>query len=201
MLSWVTASRQSRAKPSLVAGEAAFRLGALAILSTGKSVVHHSPISSRGRSHRVARIDRNDGAADAQFAPTQSVVMLRVIPFVGQHPTRPEVHRCLPHRRRKLRRVLTRPLSSNRCDDQLRSRVKDCGQLGPGSVRRRATATPSLKVSRSMSGFQSRRVDCRRVGSVIADQAARSSADAASMEKLSESPFSRSFCSTCHNVE
>ena len=201
MLSWLAASRESRTEPSFMTGEAAFGLGPLAILLRRKSVIHHPSIPSLGGTRRVSRVYWNHGTADTKFATAQRVVMFRVIAFVCQNPSRPQVDRCLPQCRCKVWRVLARATPGNRSGNQLRGGVKHGGQFGPSSMPRRTTATPSLKVSRGVPGLQSRGVDRRSVARIIGDQATGSSPVAASGEKPFKSPFSRSFCSTCHSVE
>lgn len=201
MLSWIGTCRESRTKPSFVAREAAFGLGPVAILPTRESVMHHPSIPTLRWSRCVAWVDGNRRAADTEFFTTQRVIMFRIIAFVGQNPSRSKVGCRLPHRRREVGRVLTRALSGNRSNNQLRSRVKNSGQLWPSGMRRRAPATPSLKVYRGMPSLQSRCVDRRSVVNIVSDQATGPSTVAASRKKLFKPPFSKSFCSTCQSVE
>lgn len=201
MLSEVVSCGKCRTESSLMAGKATFCLGPVTILSPRKAVVHQLPISSFRRTVGAARIDGNHGAADAKLDPAQHVVMFRVIGFVRQKPSWPQIGRCLPHGRDEIRRVLAWTKTGNGSYDQLRSGVENSGQLGPRRVLRIARPELALKVDRDMPCFQAGGVDRRRIAGIIGDQAASPSTVAASCQQSLESPFSRSFCSTCHNVE
>ena len=201
MLSWLASCRQSRTEPSFMTGEAAFGLGPLAILPPGKSLMHHPAIPSPGWARCVPRVDRNHRTADAKFTAAQHMVMFGVIGFVRQNPSRPQVDRCLPQCRCERRRILARATSRNRSGNQLRGGVKHGGQFGPSSMRPRATATASLKVSRGVPGLQSSGIDRRGVARIVGDQPAGSSPVTTSRQKSFKPLFSRSLCSACHSVE
>ena len=201
MLSDIVACGKCRTEPSLMAGEAAFCLCPATILPPGEAVVHHLSIPSFRRAWGVARIDGDHGAADAKLDAAQNMVMFRVIGFVRQNPSRPQIGRRLSHGRDKIRGILAGAKTGNGTHNQLRSRVKHSGQLGPRRVRRIARDAFALKVNRDMPRFQTGGVDRRRIAGIIRDQAAGPATVATSREKPLESPFSRSFCSTCHNVE
>lgn len=201
MLSEVVSCGKCRTESSLMAGKATFRLGPVTILSPRKTVIHQLPISSFRRTVGATRIDGNHRAADAKLHTAQGVVMLRVIGFVRQKPSRTQIGRCLPHGRDEIRGVLAWTKTGNGSYDQLRRSVENSGQLGPRRVLRITRPELALKVDRDMSCFQAGGVDRRRIAGIIGDQTASPSTVAASREKSLEPPFSRSFCSTCHNVE
>lgn len=201
ILGWIATCRQRRSKSSFMTGKTAFGLASVAVLSEGKAIMHHTSISPLRRSRCVAWIDGNHSAADPQFASAQSMIMLRVIAFVGQDATRSKVGGRLTHGGSKVRRILAGALPSNRTHHQLASCVKNRGEFWPSGMRRCATAASSLKMYRGMAGFKPRRIDCRRIARIIGDQPIGSSPVAANSEKSFKPPFSRSFRSTCHNVE
>jgi hypothetical protein len=200
-LSDIVSRSKCRTEPSLMAGKSTLCLRTLAISPPRKAVVHLSSILSFRRTIATAWVDRNHRAADAKLDAAQHVIMFRVIRFVRQKPSWPQIDRRLPHGRDEIRRVLAWAKTGNGPDDQLRSSVENSGQLGPRRVLRITRPELALKVDRDMPCFQAGGVDCRRIAGIIDDQAASPSTVTASCEKSLEPPFSRSFCSTCHNVE
>lgn len=200
-MSDVVSCGKCRTEPSLMAGKSTLRLRTLAILPPRKAVVHLSPIPSFRWTIATAWVDRNHGAADAKLDAAQHVIMFRVIRFVRQKPSWPQIGRRLPHGRDEIRGVLAWAKTGNGSDDQLRSGVENSGQLRPRRVLRITSPELALKVDRDMPCFQAGGVDRRRVAGIIDDQAASPSTVTTSCEKSLEPPFSRSFCSTCHNVE
>jgi len=163
--------------------------------------MHHSSIVAQRRTFCVSPIDGNCRAADAKFTAAQRMIMLCVIALVGQHPHGPQIACGLSHCRRKIRRVLARPQPYNGSRDELGRGVKNGGQFRPSRMRRVAAVTFALVMQRDMSSLQPRCIDGRCVAGVVYNQPTVSSTMATSRKKSLESPFSRSFCSTCHNVE
>ena len=163
--------------------------------------MHHPAIPTFGRTGCVSRVDGDHGTANAQFTTTQCMIMFRIIPFVCQNTPWSQVGRRLSYRGSEVGRILARSQPNNRSRDELRSGVKHSGQFRPGRMGKCALTTPSLKVRRGVPRFQTRRVDRRRVRNIICNQATIASTVAASRKESLESPFSRSFCSTCHSVE
>ena len=200
-MSGIATCRESRTESPFVARESAFGLGSLAIFLTGEAVVHHSSVPPQRWPRRIAWVDRNRGAADTELFTAQRMVVLRVVAFVGQNPSGPEIGCGLSHRRNESRRVLGRTLSRNDSDNQLASGVKDGGQLWPRSVCYFTATTPSQKVLRCMPSLQPCGINRRSTVSIVSDQPTDPTAVAASREKSFEPPFSRSFCSTCQSVE
>jgi hypothetical protein len=201
VLGGVVACGKCRTEPSLVTRKATFGLCPVTVLPPRKTVVHRLPIPAFRWTVSAARIDRNHRAANAKLHAAQGVVMFRVIGFVRQKPSWPQMGRRLSHGRSKSRGILAGAKTDNGSYDQLGRRMKDSSQLGPCRVCRIAREASALEVDRNVSCFQARGVDRRRVAGIIGDQAARPSTVAASRQQSLEAPFSRSFCSTCHNVE
>ena len=201
MLSRIATCGESRTKPTLVSRKAAFGLGALAILPTRESIVHHPSILAFRWPRCIAWVDRNCGATNAKLLTTQRMIMLRVVRFVGQHTPQLKIVRRLTHRWRKVGRVLARTLSGNGAHNQLTGGMKDSRQFRPRSVSAVRTSAAPLKMDRCMASFQSCSIDGCCVVSVINDQATSSASVAAAGKKFCKVFFSRSFCSTCHSVE
>lgn len=168
------------AESAFVAGEAAFGLGAMTVLSTWKAVVHHSAIASLRRPWGVSRIERNDRAANSEFLAAERVIVLGIIAFVGQEAAWPKIRSRLPDGVWKVGRVLTWTARRDGPYDQLRIRVKHSRELRPCGVRRLGSAASPLEVHRRMSCFQASRVNCRRAVAVVGNQTAGASAVAAS---------------------
>lgn len=201
MLSHVVASGKCRTESSLMTRKTAFRLQPLTILPPREAVVHLSPISSFRRTVTTAWVNGNHGAANAKLDATQRVVMFRIVSFVRQNPARPQMDRRLSHGRSKIWGILARTKTGNGSDDQLRSGVENGGQFGPRRVLRITRPILALEVDRNVSRFQACSIDRRRIAGVFDDQTASPATVAASCQQSLKSPFSRSFCSTCHNVE
>ncbi len=189
------------AESAFVPREAAFGLGAMTILSARKAVMHHSAIAPFRWPWGVSRIERNDGAANAEFLAAERVIVLGIVAFVGQKAAWPKIRGRLPDGVWKVGRVLTRTARRDGTYDQLRIRVKHSRELRPCGVRRLGSTAPPLEVHRRMSRFQASRVNCRSAVTIVGNQTTGASAVAASGQQLFKPPFSRSFCSTCHSVE
>lgn len=201
MLCWIATSGECRTKPSLVSRKAAFGLGSLAILPTWEAIMHHPPISALGWSRCVAGIDRDRGTANAKLLTTQSVIVFRIVPSVGQHTPWLKIIGCLTHCGREVGRVLARALSGNSTNNQLTRGMKDRCQLRPRGVSDARASTATLKVNRSMTSFQPCRIDCCRMVGMLGNQATSSPSVTAACQKSFKAFFSRSFCSTCQSVE
>jgi len=184
-----------------MAGKAAFGLCPVTILPPRKAVVHPLAISSFRWAVGAARIDGNHGASDAKLDAAEHMVMFRIVGLVRQNPSRPQGGCRLSHGRDKSRGILAWTKTDNGSYDQLGCRVKNSGQLGPRRLCRIARETSALEVDRDVPRFQAGGVDRRRIAGIIGDQAASPSTVATSCQQSLEPPFSRSFCSTCHNVE
>jgi len=163
--------------------------------------MHHTAISTFGRTSRVSWIQRDYGAADPKFMAAQHMIMFRVVAFVGQYAPWPQIRGGLPHRRREIGRVLTWSQPRNGSRNQLGSRVKHSGQFRPGRMGHRAVKTFPSIVKGNVPSLQSGCINRRRIAGIVRDQATIASTVAASRKESLESPFSRSFCSTCQSVE
>ena len=197
----VVACSKGRAEPSLMARKTTFGLCSVTILPPRKTAVHLLSIVSFRRTVGTAWIDGNHRATNAKFDAAQRMVMFRIIGFVCQNPSWPQIARRLSDGRNKSRGVLTGTKPHNGSYDQLGCRMKSSSQLGPRRMCRIAREASALEVDRNVPRFQAGGVDRRRIAGILGDQAASPSTVAASCQESLESPFSRSFCSTCHNVE
>jgi hypothetical protein len=146
-------------------------------------VVHQLVIPSFRRAVGAAWIDGNHRAPDAKFDTAQRVVMFRIIGFVRQNPSRPQIDRRLSHGRDKSRGILTWTKTDNGSHDQLGCRMKNSGQFGPCRLCRIAGKASALEVNRNVPRFQACGVDRRRITGVIGNQAASPSTVAASCEE------------------
>lgn len=95
------------AESTFVSGEAAFGLGAMTVLSIGKAVVHHPPITPLGRACRIPRVERDDRAANPEFLAAERMIVLRVVALVAQQASRLQVRGRLPDRGGEVGRILT----------------------------------------------------------------------------------------------
>ena len=192
---------QGGAEATFVSGEAAFGLGAMAILPVRKAIVHHPAISPLGRAGSVSRIEWNDRAANAEFLAAQRVVVLGIVAFIAQQASGPKIDRRLSHCGGKVGRILAGTPRGHGADDQVRSGMKYRRELRPGSMHGLRGAAATLKVHRGVTCLQTGRIDRRGAVSVVDDQTAAASAVTTRGQQFRKPPFSRSFCSTYHSVE
>jgi hypothetical protein len=82
----------------------------------------------------VAAVQGDDAALDAKFVPAEAMVVLGIIPCIGQHRVQSYDGRGLAQGGREVRGVLAGAGASDRADDQMRVGMQHCGQLGPGTL-------------------------------------------------------------------
>jgi hypothetical protein len=126
---------------------------------------HRAPIRRRRPAPpAVARIERDDRVANAEFFPAESVIMFGVVARVSQHGVEAQQPSGLAQRRRELRRVLSRPGAGHRTDDQVRAEVNNGRELGPRAtpVRRRLRhPAADAEVETDVVGLESGGIDRR----------------------------------------
>ena len=120
MLCGIASCGEGRAESSLMTREATFGLGAVAILPQRESIMHHTSISSLGRTGCISPVDGDHCTADAKLTPAQCMIMLRIIAFVCQHTLWTQIACGLTHRGCKVGRVLARAQTNNRSRERLR---------------------------------------------------------------------------------
>ena len=95
---------QRRTQAAFVAGEHAFGLPALGILSLEEAAAHLAPVFGlRPFTPAIAFVDGDDRAADAQFFPAEAMVVLGVVTLVSEHLVRMQMGGGLPDGCGKLR--------------------------------------------------------------------------------------------------
>jgi len=146
MLRFLTSSGEGRAETELVSREYAFDVGAMTVLSLGKSGFHQAALGSfRPSPTVVARVQGNDRAANAQFAATEGVVVFGVIPFVGQQLRQAKISGSLSNDLGEPRRILTRTSTDGDSGDQVRVDVEPGGWLRPSGLNRVARRVQRTK--------------------------------------------------------
>ena len=116
-----------------------------------------------------ARVDRNDGRADAEFFAAQFVKRFGIVRGVGEHAAGPKTLSGLPDRGRKESRVVARAASQHDAGDDMGAIVADEGGLNPGPMGLAASGLALKKVAADVVGIPAGAVErgrgaCRQEG-------------------------------------
>ena len=132
ILGGVVTGPQRRAQPSLVPRDHTLDLPAISIDTLVESPFHLAAISCLGpAASGVARVQRNNCAADAQLLSAQPMIALTIVARIGQQSGQAYVPNRLAHRRSELAMVVAGAANHVGGRDQMALRVTDDRQLGP----------------------------------------------------------------------
>lgn len=162
------ARSQRGAEPELVPAEGALGVPALVIQCLWEALAHLPAVSGAWpASPHVARVELDHGPTHAELLAAEPVVVLRIIARVRQSGVDGEQCRRLPHRGCEVGRVLRGSDPRDGAEDEVRVRVDDRRQLGPGA----SASVPALRlpathaiVEADVPGLKTGRIDRRHRG-------------------------------------
>lgn len=148
----------------------------------------------------TARIQRNDGGADAEFVAAQSVGVFCVIGLVGEDAIKVNVFGSLLERRREVGDVVAGSAGGDGAGDEVGMGVTNNAEFGPMSLLKGAGLRAPIEVmGAGVTRIQPRRID-GALGLVV-DQVQAACAFEYSLEQDVESPFFSSRFSAWQRVE
>lgn len=148
----------------------------------------------------AARIERNDGGADAEFVAAQGVGVFGVIGLVGEDAIKVNVLGSLFERRREVGDVVAGSAGSDGAGDEVGMGVTNNGEFGPMSLLKGAGFRAPIEVmGAGVTRIQARRID-GALG-LLVDQVQAACAFEYSFEQDVESPFFSSLFSAWQRVE
>ena len=135
------AAAKSRAKPTLQLREDALHLPSLPETFCRELLLHLPSVGAlRDRFGTSPIVDGDDGLADPQLFPAQTMVRFAVVGCVRIEGLDLEPPRRLPHHGAQVRRVVAWPGTHRHPGDQMRGVLAQNGQLRVASVALHATA-------------------------------------------------------------
>lgn len=154
-----TAAAKGGSQASLVAGDRAFDLPALAVETSVKSALHLSAVLGLGPLEGVPLASGNDRRADPEFLPAEDVVVFGVVTLVAQDAIKVN-HLCrVSHGGSELRRVLRGAHADIGTGQEMAFLVADEGELGPPESRMALLPGPPDVVATDVSAFEAGGVD------------------------------------------
>lgn len=183
----VLARAQGGPQASFVLRDRRFNVPAMPVQPSMETFLHLPAVMRRRPLAAAAFVQSNHGRPNAQFLPSQSMVVLTVVAGIAQQPVNGQVVNRLPDGVGELRRVLTGPVADH----------QPCEQIGPGvtnqcEFRPAATQKPLVSdavdvVPRGVTTFQAGGVDS--CFGLIVDQATRLGNTENGGKQGIESPF------------
>lgn len=154
-------------EPSFGAAEDALCLPALTIFLGGKATLQAAAVTTAGRILRVRPgVDRNNCLPNPPRFPTAPMVFFRVVASVAQQTPDTYPADRLFHGGQEGRRVIARPSTEHRRQDEMTAMVDNGSKLGPPAMSRGASfpAAAIEKVPTDIMIFQSRGIDAGFTG-------------------------------------
>ena len=160
-----SARSQRGAESALVPAEGALRMPALVVERLRKPLPHFSTVAGAWpAASLVAGIQLDDASSHAEFFTAEPVIVLGIVASIRKRGIDGKQTGCLPHGRGEVRRVLGGTGPRHRTQDEVRVRVDDCRQLGPGApppVLALGLAAADTVVETDVPSFKPGSVDCR----------------------------------------
>jgi hypothetical protein len=143
---------------------------AMTVQPTRKAAFHLPAIPAPGPATPAARVERDDGRANAEILAGQAMMVFGVVGGVGQQPVDEHVRAGLSDGRCELGRVLARTGADHGPGQQVAGGLTDQREFGPAALGPMRIPASPLVVARGVSCLQSGGVDNRFDG--LVDQAA-----------------------------
>ena len=153
LLGFVAAGGQGGAWAALVLAEGALDMPALVTGFSGEVFPSCPAIGCFGWiAAGVARVERDDRLAQAQFFPAKAMVVLGIISRVGQSCFKGDQARSLPHGWDRVGRVLAWPYAWHSAHDHMGGRVHNGAELRPGPLSVSRPIAPQPEMGAHMAG-------------------------------------------------
>lgn len=167
----VLARSQGRPETSFILRDRGFNMPAMPVFPVVKPLFHLATVTSHRPFAGVAFVQRDDGRSNAQFLPSQLMVVLAVVTRIAQKAVNVKMVNRLSDCIRELWRILTGTVTDHQRREQIGIGVAHQRQLGPTRTEKPFVAHAMNIMSGGMATFQAGGVDGRFA--LVLDQATR----------------------------